>query len=343
LTDAWAASADRHSNEGKAYPHVFAPAKAMLAGCRVPVLVISDSNTKGLVGIADQNNDTGSSWANLVKSTGVANSSKGAGGAFGIGKMAPFACSALRTVFYQTCSKDGWGFQGVVRLMTHRDKNTDRTLQAFGMIGLKGHDKREDCEVSLPVQKRELVPDSFRTLRQPGSFGTDIFVVGFVGGDAQDLARARELLGQLCRRVEHVGPWGAGATLKLAINLPLMVYWQALGEAMSLIDDLGIDPQRSVDILSETSGGPNMLKSRGPAIAQAIATGAGGVVSVDVATLRKDLRTMLAEAASRKRELPVTAQALACFDQAAASGADAADCTHLPVWWAHTGGRKAGA
>jgi len=183
LNDAWAASADRHGDGGKAYPHVFAPAKAMLAGGRVPVLVISDSKTKGLVGIADRNNDTGSSWANLVKSTGVANSSKGAGGAFGIGKMAPFACSALRTVFYQTCSKDGWGFQGVVRLMTHRDKNTDRTLQAFGMIGLKGHDKRENCEISLPVQQRELVPQAFRELRQSGSFGTDIFVVGFVGGD----------------------------------------------------------------------------------------------------------------------------------------------------------------
>lgn len=183
VNDAWVASADRHGDGGKAYPHVFAPAKAMLAGARVPVLVISDSNTKGLVGIADRSNDTGSSWANLVKSTGVANSSKGAGGAFGIGKMAPFACSALRTVFYQTCSKDGWGFQGVVRLMTHRDKNTDRTLQAFGMIGIKGHDKRENCEISLPVQQRELVPQVFRELRQSGSFGTDIFVVGFVGGD----------------------------------------------------------------------------------------------------------------------------------------------------------------
>lgn len=183
LHDAWVASADRHGDGGKAYPHVFAPAKAMLAGGRVPVLVISDSNTKGLVGIADRNNDTGSSWANLVKSTGVANSSKGAGGAFGIGKMAPFACSALRTVFYQTCSKDGWGFQGVVRLMTHRDKNTGRTLQAFGMIGLKGHDKLENCEISLPVQQREMVPESFRSHRNPDSFGTDIFVVGFVGGD----------------------------------------------------------------------------------------------------------------------------------------------------------------
>jgi hypothetical protein len=97
--------------------------------------------------------------------------------------MAPFACSALRTVFYQTCSKDGWGFQGVVRLMTHRDKTTDKTLQAFGMIGLKGYDKRENCEISLPVQRREMVPDSFRSHRSPDSFGTDIFVVGFVGAD----------------------------------------------------------------------------------------------------------------------------------------------------------------
>jgi len=168
-------------------------------------------------------------------------------------------------------------------------------------------------------------------------------LLGFVGGADADVARARPVLELLCRRIEHLGPHGAGSSMKLAINLPLMVYWQALGEAMSLIDDLGIDPKRIVDILSETSGGPNMLKSRGPAIAQAIATGAGGVVSVDVSTIRKDLRTMLAEGASRGRELPVTAQALTCFDRAAASGADAADCTHLPVWWSHTGGRKAGA
>ena len=181
LADAWAASAERHGKGGTAYPHVFTPAKAMLAGGKVPVLVISDSETKGLVGIADKNDDGGSSWANLVKSTGVANSSKGAGGAFGIGKMAPFACSALRTVFYQTRSKDGWGFQGVVRLMTHRDKNTQRTLQAFGMIGLKGHNKIEDCEISLPVQERDRVPELFRNFRPPNSFGTDIFVVGFVG------------------------------------------------------------------------------------------------------------------------------------------------------------------
>ena len=47
---------------------------------------------------------------------------------------------------------------------------------------------------------------------------------GFAGGDAKDLARAKPVLDQLCRRVEHVGPLGSGNSMKLAINLPLLVY-----------------------------------------------------------------------------------------------------------------------
>ena len=162
---------------------------------------------------------------------------------------------------------------------------------------------------------------------------------GFAAGAAADVARARPLLELLCRRVEHVGPHGAGAAMKLAINLPLMVYWQAFGEAASLIADLQLDPKRVVDIFADTSGGPNMLKTRGPAIAEALAAGVGGPVSVDVATMRKDLRTMLDYAATQERSLPLTAQALTCFDRAAASGVDASDCTELPVWWLREGGR----
>ncbi len=162
---------------------------------------------------------------------------------------------------------------------------------------------------------------------------------GFAGGAAADVARARPLLDLICRRIEHVGPHGAGAAMKLAINLPLLVYWQAFGEAASLIADLELDPKRVVDIFADTSGGPNMLKARGPAIAQALSAGAGGAVSVDVATMRKDLRTMLDYAAVQKRSLPLVEQALACFDRAAAAGADAADCTELPVWWLREGGR----
>ncbi len=164
-------------------------------------------------------------------------------------------------------------------------------------------------------------------------------LLGFVGAADADLARARPLLDLLCRRVEHVGSLGAGATMKLAINLPLMVYWQTLGEALSLIQPLGLDPKRVVDIFSETSGGPNMLKVRGPMIAQALAGAADGKVTVDVATMRKDVRTMLDQAALQQVQLPLTALALSCFDRAAGKGLDAVDCTQLPVWWLKEGGR----
>ncbi len=167
-------------------------------------------------------------------------------------------------------------------------------------------------------------------------------LLGFVGGAAGDLERAREVLGQLCRRLEHVGPHGAGATMKLAINLPLMVYWQTFGEALSLIQPLGLDPARVVEIFSETSGGPNMLKVRGTMIAQALSGAKSPQVTVDVATMRKDMKAMLDQARLQGRELPLTTLALGCFERAAGAGLDQADCTQLLVWWLGQGGKTAG-
>ena len=165
-------------------------------------------------------------------------------------------------------------------------------------------------------------------------------LLAFVGGSAQDLARARPVLDQLCKRVEHVGTHGAGETMKLAVNLPLMVYWQVLGEALSLVQPLGLDPRRVIDILADSSGGPNMLKVRGGMIAQALAGEAPGAVTVDVATMRKDVAAMLDEGRAHGRELPLTAATLANFDRAAQRGLDGADCSQLPAWWLAEGGRS---
>ncbi len=163
-------------------------------------------------------------------------------------------------------------------------------------------------------------------------------LLGFAGGAQADVARARPLLDLLCRRVEHVGPLGAGATMKLAINLPLMVYWQTLGEALSLIAPLGLDPARVIDIFSETSGGPNMLKARGPNIAKALA-GQPVPLTVELATMRKDVRTMLGYGAARQLRLPLTEATLKSFDTAAKKGMNAADCTELPAWWIKEGSK----
>ena len=162
---------------------------------------------------------------------------------------------------------------------------------------------------------------------------------GFVGGDAGDVERARPVLNELCRRIEHVGAVGAGGSMKLAINLPLLVYYQALGEALSLCQHLGTDPARLIDIFADTSGGPNMLKVRGPAIAATLQGKETTPVTFDVDLIRKDLRTMLEEAAALGVSLPLTARALDCYDAAARNGLGASDATMLPAHWLREGGR----
>ncbi|MGC2517520.1 MAG: NAD(P)-dependent oxidoreductase [Burkholderiales bacterium] len=162
---------------------------------------------------------------------------------------------------------------------------------------------------------------------------------GFVGGEAADVARARPLLDQLCRRVEHVGPVGAGASMKLAINLPLLVFWQAFGEALSLCAPLGIDPARLVDIFADTSGGPNVLKARGATLVSALQGKDVGTVTFDVDSIRKDLRTMIEEAKALGVRLPVASRALECFDEAAQDGLGKGDASTLPVRWAKKRGK----
>jgi len=156
-------------------------------------------------------------------------------------------------------------------------------------------------------------------------------LLGFVGGEANDVARAKPILDQLCRRVEHVGSVGSGARMKLAINLPLLVYWQALGEALLIIKSLNLDPARVIDILSDTSGGPNVLKARGPAIAAALKGKEITPVTFDVDSIRKDLRTMIEEGRALGSTLPVTQCALSCFDAASKDGLGAKDASTLPA------------
>jgi len=155
---------------------------------------------------------------------------------------------------------------------------------------------------------------------------------GFVGGEPADVARARPVLEQLCRRIEHLGPVGAGASMKLAINLPLIVYWQALGESLSLIRHLNLDPARAMDILADTSGAPTMMKNRAPAVAAALA-GKENAPTVAIDTLKKDLAEMVAEANSRGYDAPATQAALVGFERASRAGLGARDCTAVPVHW----------
>ena len=84
-------------------------------------------------------------------------------------------------------------------------------------------------------------------------------LLGLMGAEPADAARARPILEQLCRKVEHCGPVGTGAAMKLAINLPLMVAWQAYGEAFAIARSVGWQPKRLLDLFVESNGANKAL------------------------------------------------------------------------------------
>jgi 3-hydroxyisobutyrate dehydrogenase len=165
-------------------------------------------------------------------------------------------------------------------------------------------------------------------------------LLGLVGGSKADVARAMPILEQLCRRIEHVGELGAGSMMKLAVNLPLLVYWQALGEALTICKPLNLPADRLIDILTDTSGAPAAMKGRGPAIAKVLGGAPLGETAFGLNAAKKDLAIAVQFGASIHAELPVTASALACYEEAEAAGLGDADATAVSTRWTQRKGKS---
>lgn len=132
----------------------------------IPFLRVSDFNTTGLSGSDGEFNTP---WLNLTKSSGVSDKAGTAGGSFGIGKYAPYACSAFQTVFYGTIDDEGKeAFQGVSRITSFQLRNSRDITTNVGYWGDEGN---------KPAKKYTLLDQEFkRKLNEPG---TDIFITGF--------------------------------------------------------------------------------------------------------------------------------------------------------------------
>ena len=238
------------------------------------------------------------------------------------------------------------GVEAVIAILTNREA---QTAVYEGPSGLLAGDAGGRLFIDMStVQPHEAVALAEKVRARGGVFvecpvgGTvgparQGKLLGVAGAASEDFAKAKPLLDQMCRRVELVGPVGAGASLKLALNLPLLVYYQALAEAYVLCRHLALDNKWLMEFLAETSGAPNVLKTRGPAIAAALDGRDPGVANFDVDLVRKDLATMLAEGKLRGATLPLVERALAVYDDAAKDGWGKRDGACLPAYWPNRG------
>ncbi len=83
-----------------------------------------------------------------------------------------------------------------------------------------------------------------------------------VGGGAGAFDRARPVLDALGTTVVHVGPAGAGQTVKAANQLIVAGTLQLVSEALVFLDAHGVDRERAVEVLSGGLAGSTVLERK---------------------------------------------------------------------------------
>jgi 3-hydroxyisobutyrate dehydrogenase len=150
-------------------------------------------------------------------------------------------------------------------------------------------------------------------------------LLAMVGGRAEDLDRARPVLAKLAERIFHMGPHGSGYAMKLAANLGLGAYIQALAETLALGTQQGLALDQMLEVLQFAPYASGWLKSK-----IEVLKGGHGDVSLDIRTLRKDLMSVVATGALSGVPMPLAAGTLAALSAAVAADYGDGDLAELP-------------
>lgn len=149
-----------------------------------------------------------------------------------------------------------------------------------------------------------------------------------VGGRSEDLLRARPVLEKLTRRIVHMGPAGAGYAMKLAANIGLGAYVQAIAESLALGLRQGLALDVMIDALQESATACGWLKAKAGAL-----RGDDAEMTLDIRTLRKDIMSAVATGALAGVPMPLSSGALAALSAAVESDYAGRDIADLPKFF----------
>jgi 3-hydroxyisobutyrate dehydrogenase-like beta-hydroxyacid dehydrogenase len=140
------------------------------------------------------------------------------------------------------------------------------------------------------------------------------------GGDTADIERVRPYVLAMARRLTHMGPTGAGQTTKLCNQVIVGCAMAVLAEATRLAVNAGIDAKRLPEALAGGFADSIPLQLFVPRMVQGIHAPPLG----HIATLLKDLDTVIDVARDTSSPVPMAGLAAQLFRLAkAARGADA--------------------
>jgi 3-hydroxyisobutyrate dehydrogenase-like beta-hydroxyacid dehydrogenase len=150
-------------------------------------------------------------------------------------------------------------------------------------------------------------------------------LLAMIGGEAGSLASADPVLATMTARRLHLGPVGAGATMKLAINLMLAVTNEAVAELLALARQAGIAPPDAYEVLAASAVGSRYVDYKREAFLEPD----GVPVAFSIDLMRKDMNLALRLAHELGVPTPAGRAAAEVLDQTAAAGLGADDLSAI--------------
>jgi 3-hydroxyisobutyrate dehydrogenase len=153
-------------------------------------------------------------------------------------------------------------------------------------------------------------------------------LVFMVGGEAEALERVEPVLAAMGKRWFHLGPHGAGQTVKLAMNMILALEVGALAEALALVAGAGVRAERLIEVLQSSMARAPVLDIKAPMILQQ-----SYAPSFPLRLMHKDLGLALELANQIGVPLPATAAAREIYNAVKGDAKEDVDYAAVARFW----------
>jgi 3-hydroxyisobutyrate dehydrogenase-like beta-hydroxyacid dehydrogenase len=153
-------------------------------------------------------------------------------------------------------------------------------------------------------------------------------LVFMIGGDADTLKEAEPIIGVMGKKWFHLGPNGAGQTIKLAMNMILALEVDALAEALALVTRAGLQGEKLVEVLQSSMGRSGLLDVKAPNLLKG-----EYAPSFSLRLMHKDLGLALDLANQLGVALPATAAARETYSAVKGASKEDLDYSAVMKFW----------
>jgi len=149
-----------------------------------------------------------------------------------------------------------------------------------------------------------------------------------IGGEVETFEAARPVLSAMGKKLFHLGPSGAGQTIKLAMNLLLALQVDAFAEALALVTGAGLAGERLVEVMQSSMARSGVLDVKAP-----VMLSADYQPSFPLRLMHKDLSLALDLGNQLGVPLPAAAAAREVYNSVKGSSKDDLDYAAVFKFW----------